>query len=35
MKNNFNMSCSEFKTYAKSNEKLLKAVKSAEKYSFK
>ena len=33
--NNFDMNCSEFLKYVKTNEKLLKSVKSAEKYNYK
>jgi hypothetical protein len=35
IKNNFEFNCIEFKSYVKSNEKLLKSVKSQQKYDFK
>jgi hypothetical protein len=33
IKNNFNMNCIEFKSYVKNNEKLVKSVKSNQKYN--
>ncbi len=33
IKNNFNMDCIEFKSYVKNDEKLLKSVKSNQKYN--
>jgi hypothetical protein len=33
IKNNFNMGCIEFKSYVKNDEKLLKSVKSNQKYN--
>jgi hypothetical protein len=35
IKNNFDLKCSEFKNYIKSNKKLLKAAQSQQKYDFK
>ena len=35
IKNNFDMNCLDFKNYIKSNQKVLKSVKSQEKYDFK